>query len=124
MKKHIIFIILALFTLGFSGCKYDFILPVPEDNGGNGGTTNPVSFTNQVFPVLKNCAGCHSAGKSIDFSSSTAAYSTVSKLVNTATPAQSKIYTVPSPDGSHGMKLKTAEAALLLKWITEGAKNN
>jgi hypothetical protein len=122
MKKQIIFFTFALFTLALSGCKYDFILPVPEEPQGNG-NTNPVSFATQVYPILTNCTVCHGSGKSPDFSAS-AAYSSVSKLVNTASPAQSKIYTVPSPDGSHGMKYKTSEAALLLKWITEGAKNN
>jgi len=124
MKKQIIFFTLALFALVLSGCKYDFILPVPEDdNGSNGGNTNPVSFATQVYPILTNCTVCHGSGKSPDFSAN-GAYSSVSKLVNTANPAQSKIYTIPSPDGSHGMKYKTSEAALLLKWITEGAKNN
>lgn len=122
MKKQIIFITLALFTLVFTGCKYDFILPVPEDPQG-GGDTNPVSFATKVYPILTNCTVCHGSGKSPDFSAS-AAYSSVAKLVNTANPAQSKIYTVPSPDGSHAMKFKTSEAAVLLKWITEGAKNN
>lgn len=122
MKKQIIFITLALFTLVFTGCKYDFILPVPEEPGGNG-ETNPISFATQVYPILTNCTACHGSGKSPDFSAS-AAYSSVAKLVNTANPAQSKIYTVPSPDGSHAMKFKTSEAAVLLKWITEGAKNN
>lgn len=124
MKKQIIFFTFALFTLVFSGCKYDFILPVPEDdNGGNGGTTSPVSFASQIYPILTNCTACHGAGKTPDFTAS-AAFSSVSKLLNTSNPAQSKIYTVPSPDGSHTMKYKTSEAALILKWITEGAKNN
>lgn len=123
MKKQIIFFTFALFTLVFfAGCKYDFILPVPEEPQG-GGDPIPVSFASKIYPILTNCTVCHGSGKSPDFSAN-AAYSSVSKLVNTANPAQSKIYTVPSPDGSHAMKFKTAEAALLLKWITEGAKNN
>lgn len=122
MKKQIIFFTFVLFTLVFSGCKYDFILPVPEEPGGDGEPI-PVSFATQVLPIFSNCTVCHGAGKTPDFSAS-AVYSSVSKLVNTANPAQSKIYTVPSPDGSHAMKYKTSEAALLLKWITEGAKNN
>lgn len=127
MKRRNIFLILALFSLLLSGCKYDFILPVevpPVDNGGQ-----PVSFATQVIPVFANgnkCTQCHKPGGlgSPDLSNAATIYSLiVPKYVNTASPESSTIY-VNASSGSHYAKLSAADAALLLQWIKEGAKNN
>jgi hypothetical protein len=127
MKKHNIFLILGLFTLLFSGCKYDFIIPeeVPVvDNGGQ-----PISFANQIAPIFSNgdkCTSCHKTGGmgTPDFSNSGTVYSLiVPKLVDTSSPESSKIY-VNASSGTHYAKVSATEAALILTWIKEGTKNN
>lgn len=123
MKKYSIFLILIMVSLFLGSCKYDFILPeeVPViDNGGD-----PISFATQIAPIFAaKCTECHKAGdKSPDLTAANA-YSQIStKYVNTASPANSKIYTVPT-SGTHYAKVTAAQGALILKWITEGAKNN
>lgn len=127
MKKNILFFVLILFSLFMGGCKYDFILPeeVPViDNGGN-----PISFATQVVPIFttETCVSCHKAGgQSPDLTASSAYTQIVPKYVNTTSPADSKLLTYPGPTtGTHTWKKLTAnETAIILKWITEGAKNN
>lgn len=121
MKKHLIFVILVVFTLFNSACKYDFILPeeVPViDNGGK-----PISFATQITPIFaEKCTSCHD--KQAPVLTAAAAYSQlVPAYVNTGSAAGSKIYTVPT-SGTHYAKFSATQAALILAWITEGAKNN
>lgn len=120
MKKHSIFFVLILLALFLGGCKYDFILPVettPVDNGGQ-----PISFATQVLPALNTkCNSCHSAQAPLMTASS--AYSQlVPAYVNTATPSASKLYV--NATGAHYSQVSSSQAAIILQWITEGAKNN
>jgi hypothetical protein len=128
MKRRTIFVILVLFSLFLNGCKYDFILPeavTPPDTGGTA-----ISFSTQIAPIFSTgskCTSCHKpGGQAPDLTAASAYAQIMSKYVNTGSPADSKIYTFPSPtSGTHSWKkYTTAEAALLLAWITEGAKNN
>ena len=127
MKKNTLFLVLILFSLFMGGCKYDFILPeeVPViDNGGN-----PISFATKVAPIFstEDCISCHKSGvTSPDLTAANSYSQIVPKYVNTTTPADSKLLTYPGPTtGTHTWKKLTAnEAALILAWITEGAKNN
>lgn len=127
MKRRNIFFILALVALVFTGCKYDFILPVevpPIDNGGQ-----PISFASQVVPIFSKgdkCTQCHKAGGlgTPDLSNPATIYSLiVPKYVNTSNPSSSTIY-VNASSGSHFAKVSAGDAALILQWITEGAQNN
>ena len=125
MKKRLIFLITVLLSLFVAGCKYDFILPVPEVP-----VTGDVSFATQVAPIFSTggkCTSCHKpGGQSPDFTAGAAYTSIVPALVNTGTPAQSMIYTFPGPTtATHTWKkLSAGEAAIILQWITQGAKNN
>ncbi len=125
--------ILALLT----GCKYDFIVPEvvpPIDNGGgnnNGGGTTDISFSKSVEPIFtnsNNCTACHKSGGTNPDLSTGKAYTSINKAtyINTTTPESSKIYLYPSPTTStHTHKKYTAaEAATVLNWIKQGAKNN
>lgn len=123
MKKYSIFLILIVVSLFLGSCKYDFILPeeVPViDNGGD-----PISFATQIAPIFASkCTECHKPGdKTPDLTAANAYSQITTKYVNTASPASSKIYTVPT-SGTHYAKVTATQAALILKWITEGAKNN
>ncbi|HEY3390582.1 MAG TPA: hypothetical protein VGK38_13475 [Prolixibacteraceae bacterium] len=125
MRKRSLFLITILFSLLISSCKYDFILPteVPPQTG-------PVLFATQVAPIFSTgnkCTACHNTGGTApDLTASKAYASIVPSLINTATPASSLIYSFPAPTTTtHSWKKLTAgEAALILTWITEGAKNN
>jgi hypothetical protein len=121
MKKQNMFYILIVFTLFLGGCKYDFVLPETAPPVTPGG--DEISFQTQILPILSSkCLLCHNTQAPVMTSS--AAYSQlVPKYVNAASPASSKLYTIPT-SGTHGGKFTTAQAALVLQWITEGAKNN
>jgi hypothetical protein len=121
MKKYSIFLILVLFCLFLNSCKYDFVLPVevPEVNPGG----YPVSFSTQIQPILTDkCILCHSTQAPM-MGSGVAYTQLVPKYVNTASPASSKFYTIPT-SGTHGATVSATQGALILQWITEGAKNN
>jgi hypothetical protein len=121
MKKHSIFFILIAFSLFIGGCKYDFILPEvvpPIDNGGE-----PISFATQIVPIFaEKCIGCHN-NQTPKLTADVAYAQLVPAYVNTASPASSKIYTVPT-SGTHYAKISAAQSALILAWITEGAQKN
>ncbi len=124
MKKSPIFLVLILFALSLNSCKYDFILPeiVPP-------ITETVSFSTQIVPIFSagnKCTACHNGGQSPDLRAASAHAQIVPALINAATPESSIIYSFPAPTtGTHPWKKYTAgEAALILKWIKDGAKNN
>lgn len=122
---------LKLFALVFvalllSQCKYDFIVP-EEVVDPTDPDAEEVSFSGQIAPIFTNldCIACHKTGAtSPDLTSANAYSSIVPSRVNLDNPEESKIYTKPSPSGSHPKKYSDAQAALVLTWITQGAKNN
>jgi len=120
MKRRNIFLILALSSLFFTGCKYDFILPVPPtppvDNGGN-----PISFSTQVVPILaEKCVSCHATQAPL-MNAAVAYAQLVPQYVNTASPESSKLY-INASSGNHYAKVSASQAAIILAWIKEGAK--
>ena len=125
MKKRLIFLFTVLLALFVSGCKYDFILPVPVTP-----VTGDVSFATQVVPIFNTgskCTSCHKpGGQSPDYTAANAYASIVPALVNLSAPDQSMIYTFPGPTtATHSWKKLTAgEAAIILQWVKQGAKNN
>ncbi len=130
MKNQGIFLILILFALFLNGCKYDFILPEEVTTVVNPGG-QPISFATQIAPVFSagdKCTACHkSGGQTPDLTAANAYSQIMSKYVVVATPETSMIYTEASPANAsvHTWKKFTAsEAALVLAWIKEGAKNN
>ena len=127
MKKSNKYFLLCAFGLLLNACTYDFIvkeeLP-PVD------TTVPVSFSTQIVPIFTNsCVSCHKTGGQAPDLTAANAYNSIQsmKLVNTAAPVTSKIYTEPLKANAtvHSWKKYTdAEAQLVLTWIQQGAKNN
>ena len=123
MKKHPIFLILVLFSLAMGSCKYDFILPEEV------GPISNVSFATQVAPIFSTgdkCTSCHKPGATAPDLTAANAFAQISGLINTTTPEESIIYSFPAPStNTHNWKKYSAgEAAIVLKWIEEGAKNN
>jgi len=134
MKKIslIIFVFALIFT---AGCKYDFIveeeIPVDGGGGGGGGGTTDISFAQTIEPIFNNgnnCTACHKTGGTKPDLSTGKAYTSISNAayINSATPESSKIYSVVEPGSSTHMhkKYTAAQAANVLNWIKQGAKNN
>ncbi len=127
MKKRILSLVLIVSVIFLNGCIYDFIAPevVPPTD-----PNVPVSFSTKIVPIFSTgtkCTSCHKpGGDSPDLTAANAFASIVPQYVNTSSPEQSKIYTFPfGSTGTHTWKKYNAtEAALILQWIKEGAKNN
>ena len=125
MKKRLIFLFTVFLSLLVTGCRYDFILPVPETP-----VEGDISFASQVEPIFytgNKCTSCHkTGGQSPNYTTGQAYASIVPNLVNLAKPDQSIIYTFPGPTTpTHSWKkLSAGEAAIILEWVKQGAKNN
>ncbi len=130
MRKSLI--ILAILLCGavfFTACEYEFIVhPDTTDPEGPGGD-DPISFSQQIVPIFTSrCLNCHDTGDTSPDLSAANAYSSITSdnLVNTTNPESSILYDYikPSTSGHSWRKYTNNQAALVLKWIEEGAKNN
>lgn len=131
MKIFKLFFAIVVLGLLFSGCLYNFIVPEPEIPTDPEDPNTPlVSFSQDIIPIFNNgnnCTSCHDGGQIPDLTAANAYASLNStRYINSATPEESKIYTWPHPDtDSHKQKKYTsAQAAKVLIWINQGAKNN
>jgi hypothetical protein len=129
MQRILIKAIAVLFIIVIAAsCQYKFIVepePTPPEPG------DTTSFSLDVLPIFNNnnnCTGCHNTGGTPPDLTPDNAYDQIISLnlADTANPDQSGIYTIPHPDGpEHTWKKYTNnEAATVLRWIEEGAKNN
>jgi len=127
MKKqyYILTFVFLLFMIGLSSCKYDNVIePAPPS------PTDTVSFSQQIQPIFtSNCISCHKTGAQAPDLTAGNAYTDIMNmnLVNTTSPESSTIYWHPSPDNptAHAWEKYTAnQAALVLIWIQQGAKDN
>lgn len=129
MKKQNIFLIMVLFAIFISSCKYNFIVPIEEEVPVDTiPGDQPVSFATQIQPIFTNkCVSCHKSGGTAPNLAAGSSYNqVVPALVNLGKPEESDIYTFPAPTTSkHSWKkYNSSEANLVLTWIKEGAKNN
>jgi len=124
----IMFAVLAAFIA--PGCYK--VATVTVDNSP--AVTKTVSLGTDLGPIFaKNCAlsGCHSAGGQVPDLSGAGAFSslTAGNFLNTTKPANSTLYLWLTGKESQAMPLGLANNpsninALVLAWITQGAKNN
>lgn len=128
MKTLKILLVVVGLALIWGGCKYDFIVPeeVPPVVDPDDPNVEQVSFATQIVPIFSNCTACHKTGSRSPDLTPANAYASINvpKYINATTPEQSLIYTMPTPSGVHPKKYTQAQAALLLLWIQQGAKNN
>lgn len=111
-------ILLLLFT---TGCYYDKVLPV------EGEAPETVSFAVDVEPIFYSgtkCTACHPPTRGLDLTQGNAYASIQDGRVDLANPNQSLIYTKPEAGGSHPQTYSIDEAAIVLKWIEDGAQDN
>ena len=128
-KNNILIIaagLMFLVTL-FNSCYYDEIAPEPEKVVAGG-----VSFTDDILPIFTaecSISGCHNAGGTAPNLSSGAAYNSLinGNYINTSAPVDSELYQWMLGNRDLDMPLSGPNSyynALVLQWITEGAKNN
>lgn len=130
MKNYFMHLMILFgFILLAGSCQYKFIVepvappPNPEDT---------VSFSLQVIPIWNdgnNCVSCHNGQPQRPDLRPESAYNEIMSmgLVDNTTAEESLIYKHPNPDetGSHTWKKYTnSQAATVLQWIKQGAKNN
>jgi len=125
-------------ALLFSQCGYNFIVPipieepeVPNDSIPQDSSIVLVSFKTDIIPIFNNgnyCTSCHTTGKQLPDLTPEKAFASLNstRYINKTTPEESKIYKYPHPDTNTHVQKKynSAQAAKVLKWIQEGAKNN
>lgn len=130
MKKIKLFFTIVVCILALGACKYDFIIPeqVPPIDDPD---ATEISFSQNVLPIFtnnNNCTACHKSGGAPPDLTASNAYSSInnSKYINVSKPSESKIYSVvaPTTSGHSHKKYSATEAAIILNWITQGAKNN
>ena len=109
--------------------------------GGTQPTTQTVSFSKDVYPILKNnCQGCHGAtsgGGNLRIANTAATtYSNLMKkapmaggsFIDTANPSTSLLLQKATGSTYHGggqiIKLNSTVYNTILNWIQQGAKNN
>jgi len=131
-KKKLTILCLIVITqvlLILKGCTKTTTVPIDNSPA----ITTTVSFSKDIQPILtKSCAlsGCHSGTIAPDLSAATGYDALINaNLVNTTTPANSVVYlwltgkeAIPMPAGAANNPSKIN--ALMLAWITQGAKNN
>jgi len=113
--------------LFFGSCTYKYNI---KESGVIINPTDTVKFATQVVPIFSDatCISCHKSGSTRPDLSASAAYSEITSmgLLNLTDPAQSKLYQHPlASTSTHSWKKYTDnQAAIILMWITQGAKNN
>ena len=128
MKKLVFTGLVFIMMLVLKGCIYDWVVPpevpdIPDEV--------EISFVNEILPIFttgNNCTECHRAGGTSPDLSEANAYNSINsaKYINQTQPEESLIYKVPAPNSStHRHKVFSGQqAALILAWIKQGAKNN
>lgn len=124
-------ILLLVFVVGFlaSGCKYDWIIPEEVPVIDPNDPSQQLSFSEDILPIFtsgNNCTACHNGSQIPDLRDDNAFTAlNTTRYINKATPEESRIYTVPHPElGDHYKQFTATQAALVLAWIQQGAKNN
>lgn len=123
------FICFAILVGFFTACEYEFVEPIKSPPIVPPGDS--ISFSLNIVPIWNNnnnCTSCHKGGGTPPDLTAGAAFSSITNLglINSTTPENSGIYIIPAPtSGTHGWKKYTSsEAAAILEWIKDGAKNN
>lgn len=124
-KRIFVFFLLLLFIGTFTTCEKKSITPAPESLPAE------VSFKNDIQPMFTlycSISGCHSGTKPAAKLNLTTSYAFSNlfskKMIDTITPAQSRLYTSLSSPMPPWAKLTSYDTDLILKWIQQGAKNN
>lgn len=124
--RRLMTIMTGLFILFLvSSCEYDWIEPTKTPDVP---TPDTVSYSLNIQPIWNascNMSGCHSNNGWDPILTAEKSYNELMNngWVNIAVPTDSEIYKVIKT-GSMSQYSNSANNALVLKWIQQGAKNN
>jgi hypothetical protein len=120
--KQLAFLLAGALMFGMVSCEYVTIEPkdvvIPD---------TPVSFQTDIAPIFVtlNCTQCHPALHQPDFAVNKSYASLVSNnCIDTANPSGSLLMQYINAGHNTAANMTPTQKALILKWITEGAKNN
>lgn len=123
-----ILLLVVVAALAVAGCKYDWVIPEEVPVIDPDDPSQVISFSGDILPIFtsgNNCTACHNGNQAPDLRAANAFSSlNTTRYINKTTPGESRIYTLPHPDGGHYKKYTATQAALVLAWIQQGAKNN
>lgn len=124
--KILLLVVMAAFLT--TSCEYDWIIPEEVPVIDPDDPSQQISFATQILPIFSgnDCTSCHNGSQVPDLRADRAyAAINTTRYINKSEPQQSRIYTVPHPEsGNHYKKYTGAQAAVILAWIQQGAKNN
>lgn len=123
-----ILLLVVVAALAVAGCKYDWVIPEEVPVIDPDDPSQVISFSGDILPIFtsgNNCTACHNGNQAPDLRATNAFASlNTTRYINRTSPGESRIYTLPHPDGGHYKKYTATQAALVLAWIQQGAKNN
>ena len=128
--KNLIAFFFVLFI--FSSCTRDYIVPDPPapPPAPPSPTENKISYAGEIQPIFTaKCVRCHGVGQNAPVLADGSSYLALMNkagMIDTITPANSKLYQeILPPDGGMVQYGSTkANADSVYKWIRQGAKNN
>lgn len=127
IQFKILFLVVVA-ALAVAGCKYDWVIPEEVPVIDPDDPSQVISFSGDILPIFtsgNNCTACHNGNQAPDLRATNAFASlNTTRYINRTSPGESRIYTLPHPDGGHYKKYTATQAALVLAWIQQGAKNN
>ncbi|MBN2681685.1 MAG: hypothetical protein JXR58_04200 [Bacteroidales bacterium] len=133
--KLLKFLLISLLAVTLYSCEYQIIEPeevvieIPEEG---------LSFETDILPIITStsCTACHKSSNALDLTTADV-YNEISTGVtsgkygpadlpylNLTSPDQSPLYTLPLGNDGHVKLYSATDAATLLAWIEDGAKNN
>lgn len=118
-KQVLVAVILLFSAAAFVSCE-KYVYDPPKID-----LTTPVSFNNEIVPILKsNCFSCHKSG-GLNFTDATTTWTSINKLQYTTpgNPESSLIYTKLT-SGSHETRCSVEDRNKIYSWIKQGALND
>jgi mono/diheme cytochrome c family protein len=115
------FIMMISGMMLFVSCTSELIKPEPVSKPASN-----LSYSADIQPIFTSkCLGCHGIGMTAPDLSAANSYSSLTAmgLINTASPTKSTVY-IEMSTGTMSAYCTPTDAANVLAWIQQGAKNN
>ncbi len=123
MKTRYLIILTLATGILFAGCEYT---PYVAEEAPE--VTEEVSFVNDVEPIFTeagcNAASCHGGTISPNLSTGSAYNSLMSDPKYTNLGHDDNIYFVAAPENNHSKNYTAEQAAIVKKWLEQGAPDN
>ena len=122
MKKRLTILTIMGLSAGlilFTSCEKEYYVPFP--------IPDVITYSGNIQPYFDSkCANCHKGGSvPLDLRADVSHGNLINGgYVDTDNPTNSLLYTKINTGGSMEQYSTPEETEMVLKWITEGAKNN